>query len=54
MSVTYSAGEEIANTVTHGLGAVLGIAGLAVLVGFAVPTSDVKLIVGCSVLQGLR
>ncbi|MEN8820212.1 MAG: hemolysin III family protein [Abyssibacter sp.] len=52
MSVTYSAGEEIANTVTHGLGAVLGIVGLAVLVGFAVPTGDVKLVIGCSVFGG--
>ena len=31
VSVTYSIGEEVANTVTHSLGAVLGIVGLAVL-----------------------
>ncbi len=31
----YSIGEEIANSVTHGLGIVLAIAGLAVLVAFA-------------------
>ncbi|WP_348673834.1 hemolysin III family protein [uncultured Abyssibacter sp.] len=47
--MSYSVGEEIAHTITHGLGAVLGIGGLAVLVGFAVPTGDVKLLVGCSV-----
>ena len=49
VSVTYSIGEEVANTVTHGLGAVLGIVGLAVLVAYAAPTGDIKLIVGCSV-----
>ncbi|HTY03693.1 MAG TPA: hemolysin III family protein [Rhodocyclaceae bacterium] len=31
----YSVGEEIANSVTHGVGIVLAIAGLAVLTGFA-------------------
>ena len=49
VSVTYSIGEEVANTVTHGLGAVLGIVGLAVLVAYAAPTGDIKLLVGCSV-----
>ncbi len=32
---TYSRGEELANSITHGLGIVLGVAGLAVLTGFA-------------------
>jgi len=31
----YSRGEELANSITHGLGIVLGVAGLAVLTGFA-------------------
>lgn len=31
----YSLGEEIANSITHGLGALLSIAGLAVLIGFS-------------------
>ena len=31
----YSLGEEIANAVTHGVGALLAIAGLAVLCAFA-------------------
>ena len=32
----YSTGEEIANAVTHGIAALMSIAGLAILVGFAV------------------
>ena len=32
----YSLGEEIAHAVSHGIGAVLGVAGLAALVGTAV------------------
>lgn len=35
----YSTGEEIANAVTHGVAALMSIAGLAVLVGFAVAYS---------------
>ncbi|MEI6388763.1 MAG: hemolysin III family protein [Spirochaetota bacterium] len=35
-----SVGEEIANAVTHGLGALLGIAGLAILVVVSVRTGD--------------
>ena len=31
----YTPSEEIANSITHGIGAVLSVAGLAVLVGFA-------------------
>ncbi len=45
----YSPQEEIANSVTHGIGAVLSIAGLAVLVGFAVAFGDVWHIVGVSI-----
>lgn len=36
---SYSTGEEIANAVTHGLAALMSIAGLAILVGFAVAYS---------------
>lgn len=36
----YTVGEEIANAVTHGVAALLSIAGLAVLVAFAVLYSD--------------
>ena len=35
----YSTGEEIANAVTHGIAALMSIAGLAILVGFAVAYS---------------
>ena len=34
-STNYSVGEEIAHTITHGIGALLSVAGLAVLVSFA-------------------
>ena len=37
---TYTRGEEIANSLTHGLGLLLSIAGLAVLVTFAALRSD--------------
>ena len=36
---SYSVGEEIANAVTHGVAALMSVAGLAVLVGFAVAYS---------------
>ncbi len=45
----YSQGEEIANSITHGLGLVLSIAGLAVLVVFASELGSGWHIVGCSV-----
>ncbi|MDD2388724.1 MAG: hemolysin III family protein [Desulfobacterales bacterium] len=45
----YSLGEEIANSVTHGVGAVLSIAGLAVLVTFACLYGNAWHIVACSV-----
>lgn len=49
-SANYTAGEEIANAVTHGLAALMSIAGLAVLVGFAVAFSGLpRVIVGVSV-----
>ena len=36
----YTLGEEIANSITHGLGALLGIAGTVVLIVFAALTHD--------------
>lgn len=46
----YSIGEEIANAITHGVAALLSIAGLAVLVGFAVAFSgSPRVIVGVSI-----
>jgi len=45
----YSFGEEIANSVTHGAGVVLAIAGLAVLTAFAALHGDVWHIVACSI-----
>jgi len=45
----YTLGEEIANSITHGIGAVLAISGLAVLVGFASLRGDAWHIVSCSI-----
>ncbi|WP_226643396.1 PAQR family membrane homeostasis protein TrhA [Microbulbifer variabilis] len=45
----YSFAEEIANSVTHGVGAVLAIAGLGVLIGFAALRGDAWHIVSSSV-----
>ena len=45
----YSVGEEIANSITHGVGALLSIGGLAVLVGFASLRGDVWHIASCSI-----
>jgi hemolysin III len=45
----YSVGEEIANSLIHGLGAVLAIGGLAVLTTFASLRGDAWHVVGCSV-----
>ncbi|USD21814.1 PAQR family membrane homeostasis protein TrhA [Microbulbifer variabilis] len=45
----YSFAEEIANSVTHGIGAVLAIAGLGVLTGFAALRGDAWHIVSSSV-----
>ncbi len=45
----YSTGEEIANAVTHGVGALLSIAGLAVLVSFASLYGDAWHIVSASI-----
>ena len=45
----YTAGEEIANSLTHALGIVLAIAGLAVMTAFASLYGDVWHIVTCSI-----
>ena len=45
----YSTGEEIANSVTHGLGVVLSIAGLAILTAFASMYGSVWHIVSSSI-----
>lgn len=48
-SVRYTTGEEIANSITHGIGAVLAISGLVVLVSFASLRGDAWHIVSCSI-----
>ncbi|MCU7905776.1 MAG: hemolysin III family protein [Candidatus Thiodiazotropha sp. (ex Epidulcina cf. delphinae)] len=45
----YTLGEEIAHAVTHGIGILLSIAGLALLVSFASLYGDVWHITGCSI-----
>ncbi|MBR9814826.1 hypothetical protein GYB61_13355 [bacterium] len=45
----YTHREEIANAITHGMGTVLGIVGLAVIVARATLTGDTTLIVGVSI-----
>ncbi len=45
----YTPGEEIANSVIHGVGIVFGIAGLGVLTAFASLHGDAWHIVGCSI-----
>jgi hemolysin III len=45
----YSIGEEVANSVTHGIGLILAIAGMAVLIGFASRLGNVWHLVSCAV-----
>lgn len=45
----YTLGEEVANSVIHGIGILLAIAALAVLTGFAARTSDPWVITSCAV-----
>jgi len=47
--IEYTLGEDIANSVTHGIGAALGIAGLAVLVSLAAREADPWRIVSLSI-----
>jgi hemolysin III len=49
MAPTYSQREEIAHSVTHGVGIVLSIAGLAVLVAVAAQRGTAAHVVGCSI-----
>lgn len=49
MQSPYTVAEEIAHTITHGLGALLSIAGLAVLVGFSSINGDAWHVVSSSV-----
>ena len=46
---SYSLGEEIANSVTHGVGVVLAITALTVLTAFAALYGDVWHVVACSI-----
>ncbi len=48
-SPLYSLGEEVAHAVTHGLGLLLSLAGLAILVAASSKTGDVWHLVGCSI-----
>ncbi|RJP64500.1 MAG: hemolysin III family protein [Candidatus Abyssobacteria bacterium SURF_17] len=48
----YSTGEEIVNSVTHGIGTVLSIVGLVILVVFAALYGDVWHVVGFSIFGG--
>ncbi len=45
----YTRGEEIANSLTHGLGLILSVGGLAVLVTLAAMRGDAWTVVGCAV-----
>lgn len=49
ITARYSVGEEIAHAVTHGLGVILSIAGLAVLVAFATLYGDAWHVVSSSI-----
>ena len=46
---SYSIGEEIANSVTHGVGLILAIAGLAVLIAFASRLGNAWHVVSCAI-----
>ena len=46
---SYSLAEELANSITHGFGALLSVAGLTVLVTYASQQQDVWRIVSCSI-----
>ncbi len=48
-SANYSVGEEIAHSITHGIGALLSIAGLVILVSFSSLYGDAWHIVSCSI-----
>ena len=48
-ALRYSRAEELANSITHGVGVVLSIAGLAILTGFASAFGSAWHIVSCSI-----
>ncbi len=50
--VYYTEAEELANRLTHGCGALLGLAGLVVLLVYAIPQGDPWRIVSCSIYGG--
>jgi hemolysin III len=50
----YTLGEEIANSLTHGLGLVLSIAGLAVLAAFASALGTIWHVVSCSIYSATQ
>lgn len=45
----YSLGDEIASSITHGIGVVLSIAGLVLLVAFALKHDQVRAVASCAV-----
>ena len=45
----FSQGEEIAHAITHGIGALLSIAGLVILVVLAATRGDARMVVGMSI-----
>ena len=51
-SVQYSVGEEIANSLTHGVGVLLAVGGSVVLVTLAAMRGDVWHVVSCSIFGG--
>lgn len=51
-TVVYTAGEELANSITHGIGAALSVAGLTVLVVLAAIHGDVWRVVSFSIYGG--
>ena len=52
LSKGYSLGEEIANSITHGLGALLSVAGLTLLLTYAALQDDIWRIVSFSIYGG--
>jgi hemolysin III len=48
-ATTYTRGEEIANSLTHGMGLLLSVGGLAVLVTFAALHGDAWTVTACSI-----
>ncbi|MFA5057324.1 MAG: hemolysin III family protein [Opitutaceae bacterium] len=51
-ATAYTRGEELANSLTHGLGLILSVAGLSVLVTFAALRGDAWMVTGCAVFGG--